>query len=302
MTDYYQELGVAKSASGDEIKKAYRKLAATHHPDRNQGKPEVEAKFKRINRAHEVLSDANKRALYDEFGEDGLREGFRADVARAHRSRPSPFGGGNGGGLEDLFGGGGGGLGDLFGDVFRGGRGPQKGRDAVGDVSVDFTSAIRGANVTVRVPGVNEDVSVRVPAGAGDGDKVRVPGHGTPGRGGGSAGDLILTVRVEPHAYFQRDGLDLKIDLPISVKEAYLGGKVRVPTPDGDVSLKIAPGAQSGQTVRLKGKGVKRQNKTGDLFVRFLIQLPPPGDKQVEQAAEILGELTDLTARDAIQF
>jgi curved DNA-binding protein len=253
-----------------------------------------------------VLSDANKRALYDEFGEPGLREGFRADVARAHRSRPNPFGGGSGG-LEDLFGGQGGnagfsGFGDLFGDVFRGGKGPQKGRDAVGDVSVDFTSAVRGANVTVRVPGVNEDVTVRVPAGAGDGDKVRVPAHGTPGRGGAPAGDLILTVRVEPHAHFQRDGLDLKLDLPISVKEAYLGGKVRVPTPDGEVSLKIAAGAQSGQTVRLKGKGVKRQNKAGDLFVRFLIQLPLPGDKQVEQALEIVGELTDLSARDLIQF
>jgi curved DNA-binding protein len=308
MADFYQELGVAKGATAEEIRKAYRKLAAKYHPDRNQGNADAEKKFKQINRAHEVLSDSNKRALYDEFGEEGLREGFRADVARAYRSRsgPSPFGG-NGGGLEDLFGGannggGFGGIGDLFGDVFRGNKGPQKGRDAVGDVSVDFASAIRGANVTVRVPGVDEDVTVRVPAGAGDGDKVRVAGHGTPGRSGGPAGDLILTVRVEPHAFFQRDGLDLKVDIPISASEAYLGGKVRVPTPDGDVTLKIAPGTQSGQVVRLKAKGVKRQGKIGDLFVRYLIQLPPLGDAQVEKALQIVGELTDLSARENIRF
>jgi curved DNA-binding protein len=307
MSDYYQELGVAKGASTDEIRKAYKKLAVKYHPDRNQGNAEAETKFKAVNRAHEVLSDDKKRALYDEFGEEGLREGFRADAARAYRSGRSPFGGGN---LEDIFGGqsgggaGFGGFGDMFGDVFRGGaqRGQARGRDATADVTVDFLSAIQGTNIKIKVPGADDDVTVRVPPGAGDGDKLRVPGRGTPGRGGGPAGDLLLTIRVEEHAHFKRDGLDLTLDLPISVGEAYSGTKVRVPTPHGDVSLRVPAGAKSGQQVRLREKGVRRQNRTGDLFVRFLIQLPPPGDPTVEKAVNVLSELTDLSEREAIRL
>lgn len=306
MSDYYQELGVAKGASTEEIRKAYKKLAVKYHPDRNQGNAEAEKKFKAVNRAHEVLSDDKKRALYDEFGEEGLREGFRADVARAYRSGKSPLGGGT---LEDIFGGQGGGggfggFGDMFGDVFRGAaqRGQARGRDATADVTVDFLSAIQGTHIKIKVPGAEDDVTVRVPPGAGDGDKLRVPGRGTPGRGGGPAGDLLLTIRVEEHPHFKRDGLDLTLDLPISVAEAYTGTKVRVPTPHGDVSLRVPPGAKSGQQVRLREKGVRRQNRTGDLFVRFLIQLPPPGDPTVEKAVNVIGELTDLSERDAIRL
>lgn len=305
-TDYYRELGVAKEASTEEIRKAYKKLAVKYHPDRNQGNAEAEKKFKAVNRAHEVLSDDKKRALYDEFGEEGLREGFRPDVARAYRSGRAPFGGGN---LEDIFGGqagggGFGGFGDLFGDVFRGAaqRGQARGRDAAADVSVDFASAIQGTNIKINVPGADDEVTVRVPPGAGDGDKLRVAGRGTPGRNGGPPGDLLLTIRVEEHPHFKRDGLDITLDLPISVSEAYLGTKVRVPTPYGDVSLRVPAGAKSGQQVRLREKGVRRQNKIGDLFVRFLIQLPPPGDPTVEKAANVIGELTDLSEREAIRL
>ncbi len=306
-TDYYRELGVQKGASTEEIRKAYKKLAVKYHPDRNQGNAEAEKKFKTVNRAHEVLSDEKKRALYDEFGEEGLREGFRADVARAYRSgKGAPFSGGN---LEDIFGGqtggaGFGGFGDLFGDVFRGAtqRGQSRGRDAIADVSVDFVSAINGTSIKIKVPGAEDEVTVRVPPGAGDGDKLRVAGRGTPGRGGGPAGDLLLTIRVEEHPFFKRDGLDLTLDLPISVAEAYLGTKVRVPTPHGDVSLRVPAGAKSGQQVRLREKGVRRQNKVGDLFVRFSIQLPPAGDPTVEKAVQVIGELTDLSARDGIRF
>lgn len=307
-TDYYRELGVAKGASTEEIRKAYKKLAVKFHPDRNQGNADAEKKFKAVNRAHEVLSDDKKRALYDEFGEEGLREGFRADVARAYRSGKAPFGGGN---LEDIFGGQGGGggggfggFGDLFGDVFRGAaqRGQARGRDATADVTVDFVSAINGTNIKIAVPGADDEVTVRVPPGAGDGDKLRVPGRGAPGRAGGPAGDLLLTIRVEEHPHFKRDGLDLTLDLPISVAEAYAGTKVRVPTPHGDVSLRVPAGAKSGQQVRLREKGVRRQTKVGDLFVRFLIQLPPPGDPTVERAVNLIGELTDLSERDAIRL
>jgi curved DNA-binding protein len=306
--DYYSELGVQKGASAEEIRKAYKKLAVKYHPDRNPGNAEAEKRFKAVNRAHEVLGDDKKRALYDEFGEEGLREGFRPDVARAYRSgRGNPFGGGN---LEDIFGGaaggggGFGGFGDLFGDVFRGAaqRGQARGRDAVAEVNVDFASAIQGTHIKIKVPGADEEVTVRVPPGAGDGDKLRVAGRGTPGRGGGPPGDLIITVRVAEHPHFKRDGLDLTLELPITVAEAYLGTKVRVPTPHGDVSLRVPAGAKSGQQVRLREKGVKRQNKVGDLFVRFLIQLPPAGDPTVERAVNVIGELTDMSERDAIRL
>src|SRR5690606_19360740 len=128
----------------------------------------------------------------------------------------------------------------------------------IADVSVDFVSAINGTNIKIKVPGAEEEVTVRVPPGAGDGDKLRVAGRGTPGRGGGPPGDLLLTIRVEEHPFFKRDGLDLTLELPISVAEAYLGTKVRVPTPHGDVSLRVPAGAKSGQQVRLREKGVRR--------------------------------------------
>jgi curved DNA-binding protein len=190
----------------------------------------------------------------------------------------------------------------MFGDAFRG-RGGQsrKGADAVAEVSVAFVAAIQGANVKVRVPGVAEGVTVRVPPGAGNGDKVRVAGHGSPGAGG-RAGDLVLTIRVEPHEFFERDGLDLKLTLPISVGEAYRGSKVRVPTPDGDVTLTVPAGVTSGKAVRLRGRGVKRQDKVGDLYVTLMVQLPSAGSPKVDQAIDVVAEATDLSARDAIKF
>jgi curved DNA-binding protein len=266
------------------VKRAYRKLAAKYHPDKNPGDAAAEAKFKSINRAHDALGDPKKRALYDEFGEVGLREGFNADMARGFGRRGGP-----------------GGFGDLFGDVFQR-RGPAKGQDAAADVSVDFVSALRGANVKVTVPGVNGEITVRVPPGADNGDRVRVPSHGSPGRSGGAAGDLLLTIRVQPHEVFRRKGLDLELDVPISVREAYEGGKVRLPTPHGDVTLKIPEHAQSGQVMRLKGKGVARKGQVGDLFVRFMIRLPTTEGKQIAKAIETLAEATDLSARDELKI
>jgi DnaJ-class molecular chaperone len=312
-TDFYQELGVSRGASSDEIKKAFRKLATKHHPDRNPGDKKAEERFKAINRAHEVLSDSKKRGLYDEFGEVGLREGFNADNARAYQryqqggGMPGGMGGFPGQGfgdqgvrLEDLFSGavgGGGGIGDLFGEMFGGGRGrrrgPQKGSDVIGQVRVDFMSAIEGASVKVRIQDGADEVTVRIPPGAGLGDKVRVAGHGAPGVAGGPAGDLLLSIDIAPHPFFKREGLDLSLDLPISVAEAYQGAKVKVPTPSGEVTLTVPKGAQSGQIVRLKGKGVKRQSKQGDLFVRFLIQLPKEHSKAVDEAMQVLADAGD---------
>lgn len=295
--DFYQELGVARGASQDEIRRAYRKLAAQYHPDKNPGNAAAEARFKAINRAHDALSDPKKRALYDEFGEAGLREGFNPDMFRNARRGGRGFGG-----FEDIFSGGMGGIGDLFGEVFQRRGGPTKGADATAEVDVDFLSALRGANVKMSISGVPGEVTVRVPPGANDGDRVRVPAQGAPGRNGGPPGDLLLTIRVLPHPHFRRNGLDLEVDIPITVGEAYHGGKVRVPTPHGDVTLKVPPHAKSGQLARLKGKGVKRKDAVGDLFVRFMIQLPSVENSAVAEAIETLAAATDVSERDAIQF
>jgi curved DNA-binding protein len=295
-TDLYKDLGVARSASQDEIKKAYRKLAAQFHPDRNPDNKGAEERFKAVNRAHQVLGDAKKRALYDEFGEIALREGFDADAARAYTRARSPFGGRSSGGgfnFEDILGGNGN-IGDIFGEMFRGGQGrgsrgrAVKGSDVESEVSVDLSSAIRGTEVLVNLNG--GEIQVRIPPGAGDGDKVRVAGHGMPGQLGGPAGDLLITVRVQPHPHFERDGLDLKLDLPLTPGEAFDGAKVSVPTPHGDVTLKVPKGTQSGQLTRLRGKGVERKGKVGDLYVRFLVRLPQDASKAVAKAIADLDE------------
>jgi curved DNA-binding protein len=295
-TDLYKDLGVAKAATQDEIKKAYRKLAAQFHPDRNPDNKGAEERFKAVNRAHQVLGDAQKRALYDEFGDVALREGFDAEAARAYTRARSPFGGGNRGvggfSFEDILGNGN--IGDIFGEMFRGGSGrgarrSTKGMDLTSEVSVDLLSAIRGTQVLVSVHGT-DGIQVRIPPGAGDGDKVRVAGHGMPGQVGGAHGDLLLTVRVQPHPFFERDGLDLKLDLPLTPGEAFDGAKVSIPTPDGEVSLKVPKNTQSGQITRLRGKGVQRKDKVGDLYVRFLVRMPATPSKAVAKAVAELDE------------
>jgi len=312
-TDLYKELGVSKSASADEIKKVYKKLASQLHPDRNPGDQKVEARFKAVNRAYQVLHDPEKRRLYDEFGEESLREGFNAAATRAYRNAAQATGarrrGGGGINFEDLAGGSGGGFGDLFGDLFGGGsrssrRGANmvRGQDVQSEVSIDFVSAIRGAELRLRVDDSGDDVTVRVPPGAGDGDKVRVAGHGAPSMAGGGPGDLVITVRVNPHPCFERDGLDLHLNLPITIGEAHRGAKVKVPTPDGSVTLSVPKHAQSGQEVRLKGKGVKRAAKQGDLYVRFLIKLPAQDSPAIEDAVTALEAAMTEDVRDKIHF
>jgi curved DNA-binding protein len=315
-SDLYKELGVSKSASADEIKKVYKKLAGQLHPDRNPGNQKVEARFKAVNRAYQVLSDPDKRKLYDEFGDESLREGFNAAAARAYRNAAQAAGArrARGGGInfEDFASGGGpgpGGFGDLLGELFGGAGGrarrpggmPQKGADVASEVSIDFVSAIRGAELRLRVQDGGEEVTVRVPPGAGEGDKVRVPGHGAPGMGG-PAGDLVITIRVNPHPFFERDGLDLYLNLPVTVGEAHRGAKVRVPTPDGPVTLSVPKHAQSGQEARLKGKGVKRAGKQGDLYVRFLIKLPAQDSEAIEQAVATLEAAMTGDVRGGIHF
>jgi curved DNA-binding protein len=312
--DFYQDLGVARDASDEEIKKSYRKLAAKLHPDKHPGDKKIESRFKAVNRAYHVLSDPQKRKLYDEFGEDGLREGFDAEAARAYR-RAAGAGGrvrfrrnGGSGGFEEVFGAENtGGFADLFGDLFRnrGGRGAasaMRGSDIASEVTVDFVSAIQGAELRLTLQDGGEPVTVRIPPGAGDGDKVRIPGHGAPGNFGGPPGDLVLAIRVKPHPFFERDGLDLHLDLPITVREAFYGAKIRVPTPSGDVTLTVPKHAQSGQVVRLKGRGVKRKADQGDLYVRFLIKLPDSDSPELERAVEALESAMSGDVRAGIQY
>lgn len=311
--DLYDVLGVSKSASADDIKKTYRKLAAELHPDKNPGKKDAEAKFKEVNHAHQVLSDKDKRALYDEFGEEGLREGFDAEKARMFRRYQQQGGGRAGGnpfGGTHPFGGGfdgegvhfSGDMGDLFGDLFaRQGRGsrPRRGQDLESAITIDFASAIRG--VTLQIAPRGQPITVRIPPGADEGSRVRVPGEGMPGSGGGPAGDLVLEIHVTPHARFRREGDDLHLDLPVTPGEAFSGGKIRVPTIDGSVQMKLPAGSQSGQSVRLKGKGVARKGKpTGDLYVRVMVQLP--ADPKAKEAIDALEALMPNDVRAGIEL
>lgn len=294
--DLYEVLGVPKTADADAIKKAFRKLAAKHHPDRNPGK-QNEDRFKEVNRANEILSDKDKRALYDEFGEDSLRQGFDADQVRMARN----FGGGRvrgqGGGsvsFQDIFGGGAGDFGDVFGEMFSRQQGrqarPRRSPDMQAEVTIDFVSALKGTTVELRSTNGGEPVTVRVPAGVSDGGKLRIAGQGA-NVPGAQPGDLLLTVKVAEHPFFKRDGDDLRLDLPITVVEAYEGAKVRVPTPDGDVTLKVQPRTQSGQVTRLRGKGVAKRGKSpGDLYVRFLVRVPDSDAPEVANAMAALRE------------
>jgi curved DNA-binding protein len=305
MADLYAVLGVPKSADGDTIKKAYRKLAGQLHPDKNPGNKTAESRFKEVNHAYEVLSDPKKRKLYDEFGEEGLREGFDPERVRAYREWATRQSRGAGPGregdaqtfdLEDMLGGaGGGGFGDLFGDLIgrtRRQRGPVKGPDLESEITIDFASALRGATLELRPQGYGgAPVTVRIPAGAAEGSRVRIANQGGPSSNGGPRGDLVLTIHVTPHPHFRREGDDLHLDLPVTISEAYHGAKVKVPTADGSVTLKIPERAQSGNVVRLRGKGVAKKGRTaGDLYVHFLVQIPKDGGGEV-------GELVDRIAK-----
>lgn len=302
--DFYAILGVPKSADADAIKKAYRKLARDLHPDKNPGNANAETRFKAVNRAYEALHDPKKRALYDEFGEEALREGFDPEKARAYRAWQSQGGAGVRGGaaggarqvnLEDLFGGGGVSFdGADFGDLFGRGRrrGPMKGQDLEQEITVEFETAVKGTTLQLRRPESVETVQVRIPPGADDGSRVRIPGQGGPSPNGGPSGDLVLVIHVRPHAFFKREGDDLHIEVPINVSEAIKGTKVRVPTFDGPVSVKVPAGTQSGTVLRVRGKGVGRKGRPkGDLYIRFMVHVPPLRNQQEPELLRAVDEL-----------
>lgn len=283
--DFYAVLGVSKDVSDDELKKKYRKLARTYHPDSNSGDPTAEAKFKEISEAYSVLSDKQQRSEYDSVRAMGSGARFSA-------------GGGQGGqaGFEDLFGGmfGGGrqsaNMGDIF-SMFGGGgqAGPMPGRDVKARTRLTFLQAINGATVSLRTAD-GSTVRTKIPAGVKDGATIRIRGKGEQSRNGGSAGDLLVTVAVEPHPVFGRQGNNLTVTIPVTFAEAALGAQIDVPTLSGDtVRVKVTPGTPSGRTLRVKGRGVApAKGAPGDLLVTVEVAVPEHLSSEARAAVEQL--------------
>jgi molecular chaperone DnaJ len=344
--DYYEILGVKKNATAAEIKKAYRRLAMKHHPDRNQDDSTAGVRFKEAKEAYEVLKDSNRRATYDQFGHEGLRGGS---------------GGGFGGaeGFSDIFG-------DVFGDIFGGGRGRGganqvfRGADLGYELQLDLETAVVGATETIDIPtqvscktcagsgakkgstpsscstcdGVGQvrmqqgffsiqqtcpackgagtvitdpcadchgrgrvqktrTLSVKVPAGVDNGDRIRLSGEGEAGRNGGPPGDLYVEIRVQPHRIFERAGADLSCEVPVSFAVAALGGEVELPTLNGHVALKVPAGTQSGKVFRLRAKGVTtvRDPRIGDLFASVVVETPVHLSDEQKELLERFDEL-----------
>ena len=297
--DYYKTLGVPRTATADEIKKAFRKLARTHHPDAGGD----EAKFKELNEAYEVLSDDKKRKLYDQYG------------TANENQIPQGWGGGSVN-VEDIFGGAGGGFGSWadilesirhgegafgtdwdFNDMsgFGGGRQPRprKGQDMNVTLNVTFDEAFKGAEkrVTVRVPGrgESETLTVKIPAGAVDGERLRFKGKGGPGENGGAAGDLLITTKIDPHPYYTRKGADVLMDVPVSVAEAALGASVVVPAPDGTkVRVRVPKGTQDDTVLSVRGKGAPKVkgDGSGDLKITVKVVVPNEMNEGQKKAME----------------
>ena len=377
----YRTLGVSRSASKSDIKRAYKKLARKYHPDVNPGDKAAEERFKEISAAYEVLEDPEKRKLYDELGEGAESINYDPEKAKAYREwktqaeqsggyHQTPTGGASEFGFD---------LGDIFGDLFGGGghgfganqNRPQQGGDISTEMTVSFVEAVQGGEREIRVTrpiacadcggtgqrpssgptgcqscgGSGRDrvargpipiqapcsacggtgqqsgpacsgcggrgektetarLKVSIPAGVGDGQKIRLKGQGAPGRRGASSGDMFITIRVSAHPILTRTGKDLELELPVSVAEAMFGAEVEVPTLDGRISLKIPPGTQTGSKLRLKGKGIpKSREPAGDLYVRIGVRLPDPNrdPAAARAAAEELEALYDGDLRSELK-
>ena len=311
--DYYATLGVQKSATETEIKKAYRKLAQKYHPDANQGDKAAEDKFKEVSHAADVLTDAKTRKEYDDF-RDMVNSGFGGFPGGGWGAGSGRAGGGPRIRVEDL-----GDLGDLFGTNFGGGRGgatedifstifsrvggTTRGRDLETDIILTFREALDGtlANLKLTETGTGKQrtLKVRIPAGVKDGARIKVAGKGSPSSNGGQPGDLYVTVGVEPHPVFGRKGKDLTLNLPVTFAEAALGAEVAVPTLDGPpVTLKVPAGTQHGRTFRIRGKGGGGDGLKGDLLVTATVVVPQKLSREGREALERFAEAVPESPRE----
>lgn len=308
--DFYKVLGVSKDVSDADLKKTYRKLARTYHPDSNQGDAAAEAKFKEISEAYSVLSDAEQRKEYDQIramGAGGARFTAGGQGAGGFEDVFSMFGQSGRGGTryqtsgdyEDIFSmfeearGGGFGSG-RFGQPtggFRGYGGPTRGADVTARTTIDFVTATRGETITLQ----GEDgkpFKVKIPAGVADGQKIRLRGRGRPSPDGGEAGDVVVAVTVRPHPVFTRHGLDLRLTVPVTYTEAVFGATIEVPTLGGEsVKLRVAPGTPSGRVLRVKGRGVETSKGTGDLLAEVQVAVPSHLDDAAREALERFRDL-----------
>lgn len=279
--DYYEILGVKKTASEGEIKKAYRDLAKKYHPDKNKGNKEAENRFKEISEAYAVLSDSEKRSQYDRLGREAFGPGGANPFAGFDFSEFMGGGAGRGGrrttsqqsrrgGASTIN------ITDIFGDLFGGGGGfePEP-QEMQAEVTIDFRDAVQGSTMALNVNG--EPIKVKIPEGIADGQKVRVRRGDMP---------LQITVRVRPHPLFERKGDDIHIELPITIGEAIRGAEVEVPTIHGPSRIRIPAGTQTGRTMRLSGKGVKKKNGAGDQYVRIMVMVPPDAPAEAVEAIE----------------
>jgi DnaJ-class molecular chaperone len=291
--DYYEILGVSRSATEKELKAAYRKLARKYHPDVNPGDKGAEERFKEVSEAFAVLSDTDKRARYDRGGHDAFGPGF--DPFQGATIDFQDLGLGN---LSDIF--------ELFGGGGRRPRGPRRaarGEDLQFEMTLPFGDAIHGTTVEVAITRAvthgsgrvnsSEKVKTRIPAGIDDGERIRIPGKGNDGIGGGPPGDAYVNIRVEAHPMFRREGDDLVCEVPVGVVKATLGGDLDVPTLEGRAVIKIPPGTRGGQRFRLKGRGVAARagHPTGHLYA--VVQIVTPRDLDA-RSRELFEELARL--------
>jgi DnaJ-class molecular chaperone len=312
MADPYATLGVPRSASEKDIKSAYRKLAKELHPDRNKDNPKASERFSDVTRAYDLLSDKDKRAQFDRgeidadgnpsmgfgFGQGGggMGGGFNGGGQRGFRPEDfEQFGGSDGIDLGDifegLFGGRGGGSGG-FGGARQ--RAAPKGANVQYKLGVSLTDAATRATQRITLAD-GKTIDLKLPAGVEDGTQMRLAGKGEPGPGG--SGDAIVTIQIQPHGWFRRDGDNLRLDLPVSLDEAVGGAKVRVPTAEGAVMLTLAPGTSSGKTLRIPGKGMSRKDGSrGDQLVTIEVQLPP-GDEDLAKRLEGWRDSRNLRAK-----
>ena len=284
-TDYYKVLGVSPSASDKEITKVYRKLARKLHPDANPGDAKAEEQFKEVSAAYDVLGDGERRAQYDQVRHMGPMN-FQA----------GPGGSTMEGDLADIFSTFmGGGRFDRGGHPFSGQTRPVRGHDLQAHLAMDFAEAVKGVTTDVRLSGdtaqTGRSISVRIPAGVDSGQKIKLAGKGEPGANGGPPGDLYVTVKVNTHPVFGRQGKNLTVTVPVTFAQAALGAEISVPTFEGDpVKLRLSPGSQSGQVLRVRGRGVKTGKGTGDLLVKVALEVPTELSDEQRAALQVFAE------------